>query len=400
MNPIRVTIAEDNPSVRAAVAELLAADRGIDVVGLAADATEAISLAEEVLPDVALLDVRMPNGGGVRAAHDIRRVSPLTRILAFSVYDDRETVLAMLRAGAHGYLLKGSSGEEILRAIREAVTRGSALSAGVAGTLVGALSGHLQRSEEEAQRQARLLERIEAVLGAPQSSIEMVYQPVVGLATGRVVGAEALSRFQPQPIEPPDVWFTNALEVGRRVDLELAAVAMQVADVVAIPPSTFLAVNLSPDTVTSGRLAEVVAKVPAGQLVIEITEHAPVADYAGLSAALEELRAGGARLAVDDAGAGYASLRHILLLSPDYIKLDVSLTRSIEADPARRALAVALIGFAGETGATIIAEGIETRDQLSTLLALGVGLGQGFFLAKPGPLPVPTRITAYADDSL
>jgi EAL domain-containing protein (putative c-di-GMP-specific phosphodiesterase class I) len=119
--------------------------------------------------------------------------------------------------------------------------------------------------------------------------------------------------------------------------------------------------------------------------VIEVTEHVPVEDYDALNAHLEGLRARGTRLAIDDAGAGFASLRHILLLHPDVIKLDVSLTRGVEDDIARRALASAFISFAAEIGATIVAEGIETRTQFETLRRLGVRYGQGWYLARPAP---------------
>ena len=109
-------------------------------------------------------------------------------------------------------------------------------------------------------------------------------------------------------------------------------------------------------------------------------------DYEQLAASLANLRRMGVRVAIDDAGAGYASLRHTLLLSPDIVKVDISLTRSIDIDRGRRALASALISFADEMDMTIVAEGIETAEELRTLLDLGVRFGQGFFLAEPGPL--------------
>jgi EAL domain-containing protein (putative c-di-GMP-specific phosphodiesterase class I) len=124
----------------------------------------------------------------------------------------------------------------------------------------------------------------------------------------------------------------------------------------------------------------------AGRIVVEITEHERVEDYALLGSALDHLRMLGARIAIDDAGAGFASLRHTLQLSPDIIKVDISLTRDIDKDRAKRALASALISFADEMGMSIVAEGIETKTELATLLELGVPFGQGFYLAKPAPL--------------
>jgi len=122
-----------------------------------------------------------------------------------------------------------------------------------------------------------------------------------------------------------------------------------------------------------------------------MTEHAPVGDYEALNRALQPLRAGGVRVAVDDAGAGFASLRHILLLVPDIIKLDISLTRGIDTDRPRRALSCALVAFARETSTVIVAEGIETGAELRTLKEIGVSQGQGFLIAKPMAPPIDER---------
>ncbi|MBV8960015.1 MAG: EAL domain-containing protein, partial [Actinobacteria bacterium] len=149
-----------------------------------------------------------------------------------------------------------------------------------------------------------------------------------------------------------------------------------------------LAINVSPTTAMTGELAQLLARYPQERLVLELTEHAQVDDYDRLLEALTRLRSRGVCLAVDDAGAGFASLHHILLLSPDIIKLDISLVRDIHEDPVKRALACSLVTFAREIGSTIIAEGIETPDELATLADLGVPWGQGYHLGRPAPLPV------------
>jgi EAL domain-containing protein (putative c-di-GMP-specific phosphodiesterase class I) len=145
------------------------------------------------------------------------------------------------------------------------------------------------------------------------------------------------------------------------------------------------------ETACSPQLLRAIQFAPAPRrIVLEVTEHAAVRDYGRLNAAVGTLRSRGVRLAVDDAGSGFASLQHILRLAPDFIKLDMELTRDVDNDLARRALAAALISFAAEIGATIIAEGIETEAELSTLRDLGVAYGQGFFLARPAELPTAT----------
>jgi EAL domain-containing protein (putative c-di-GMP-specific phosphodiesterase class I) len=122
------------------------------------------------------------------------------------------------------------------------------------------------------------------------------------------------------------------------------------------------------------------------RLVLEMTEHAVVEDYDALQAALAQLRRFGIRVAVDDAGAGFASLRHILSLVPEFIKLDRSLTSGIDSDLPKRALARGLISFAQEIGTSVIGEGVETASELEALRELGVGFAQGYYLGRPVPL--------------
>jgi EAL domain-containing protein (putative c-di-GMP-specific phosphodiesterase class I) len=181
--------------------------------------------------------------------------------------------------------------------------------------------------------------------------------------------------------------------------LELHALRLALDALPSIPPEIRLNVNASPDLVLTEHLGRALEGAPLGRLVLEITEHAAIEDYGPLNRALGPLRARGLGLAVDDAGAGYASFRHVLNLKPDFIKLDVSLTRSIDSDPARAALAGALIAFARETGGKIVAEGVETASELRALEALKVDKVQGYFLGKPMPLEHVIRtLTGTAAD--
>jgi len=150
-----------------------------------------------------------------------------------------------------------------------------------------------------------------------------------------------------------------------------------------------MSINASPATAASTGLAELLESRPLHRLVLEVTEHDAVTDYEVLIASLKDMRARGLRLAVDDMGSGYANLRHILELHPDVIKLDVALTRGIDLDTPRRALAASFTTFARQIGAKIVAEGMETRSEYETLRELGVHLGQGYYLARPGGLPLP-----------
>ncbi len=135
--------------------------------------------------------------------------------------------------------------------------------------------------------------------------------------------------------------------------------------------------------VISGAIGRILEKTPIAQIVLEVTEHSFVSDYAELAAALKSLRGRGLKFAVDDAGAGYASFRHILQLKPDIIKLDIEIIRDIDTDINKQALAAAIIGFAKETGSVIVAEGVETQSEMETLRRLRVSKAQGYLLGKP-----------------
>lgn len=222
-----------------------------------------------------------------------------------------------------------------------------------------------------------------------QQGVEPVFQPIVDLATRRAIGFEALSRFPP-PDRNPLRWFGDAEIAGLRAELEFAAVraAMQRFD--QLPKDTYLSVNFSPGVLNDlGRvdLGGLAADLPLGRIVLEVTEEAPIDDYARLGEALSEIRRRGTRLAIDDVGAGFASMRHIVQLRPDIIKLDITLVRDIDTDPSRRALAASIAQFGSKTGASVVAEGIETQAELATLIELGIPYGQGYFLGKPAPAP-------------
>lgn len=226
------------------------------------------------------------------------------------------------------------------------------------------------------------VERIAALL--ERDTLAMVYQPIHRLDTGAAVGVESLARFSDQDMRAPDQWFTEAAEAGLGVELEMLAVRQAIRGLPYIPGDHYLAVNVSPETAMSDALAVAVAAAPAGRLVVEVTEHATVTDLAGLNEALARVRKN-AKIAIDDVGAGYSGLRRILDLKPDILKLDMSLTRDIDSDPARAALAQAMVAFADGIGCRIVAEGIETDAEWARLSGLGVGYGQGWHFSRPMP---------------
>jgi len=391
---IRVLIADDEAVLRTALADLVTSDDGLELVGAARDADEAIAMAEATSPDVALVDVRMPAGGGLRVAEELHRRAPNTRVIAHTAVDDRATVVRMLRSGAVGYLVKGTPPADILVAIRGASRGQPTVSPDVMSGLVKDLSAQLEREEVATTTRLERVERItRAIEGEGRS---LVFQPIVELATARLVGVEALSRFDGDPDWPVHRWFAEAADAGMGVELELACNRDALEVLERLPEDVYLSMNASHRTAGSDGLLELLDDVEAARIVVEITEHERVEDYDELARALGRIRERGARIAIDDAGTGFASLRHLLLIDPEIIKLDVSLTRGIDTDARKRALAAALTSFAEEIDKTVVAEGVETPAEQQTLRDLGVRFGQGYYLGRPaaleevvGPEPSP-----------
>ena len=383
--PTRVLIADDRAEIREVLSALVASEPALELVGVAEDTDRAIALAEQHRPDVALIDFKMPGGGGPRAAREIGRCSPKTRVVALSAYEDRGSVFEMLRAGAVGYLVKGASASEIREAI-ERMARGQAvLSPELMDPVVSyARQQSVQESAVEQVERARVaLVRRALAPGA----LSAVFQPIVELESGRPVGYEALARFAIEPVRSPPEWFAEAEAVGLRTDLELAAVRAALEHLDRLPDGAFISVNVSPRVLLSPSMLETLGYVPPDRLVVETTEHAEVEDYDALRRALLELRRHGARLAVDDAGAGINSLQHVRQVAPDMIKIDVSLIRGIENDSWAQAITDAFVALGRRKDMLVIAEGIESKRIVYVLQALGVRYGQGYYVGRPGPLP-------------
>ena len=248
---------------------------------------------------------------------------------------------------------------------------------------------------DEAARQLAATQLAVAVRDviAAGDSLEMHLQPIVALdkPLGTPAGYEALARFQTSPYEPPNVWLERASHAGLQHELELSCVRNAITHLNAFPATPYLAVNVSPATLVSAEFERIVSDVPADRLVVEVTEHEVVREYDALVRVIGGLRDRGLRLAVDVAGAGFASFRHVLELSPEIIKLDTHLIRGVSEDHSREALVRSLVSFAEDVGATLVAEGIESRADLMTLRNARVPFGQGYLFAHPGPAPTILR---------
>ena len=214
-------------------------------------------------------------------------------------------------------------------------------------------------------------------------SIQVALQPIVELATGRCIGMEGLSRF-PAGFGAPDVVFGAAHEAGLGDDLERLAVKTVLDLLPTLPDHVYLAINLAPSLacdLTSALPPHL--DLPWHRLVLEVTEHAVIESYAELRNGLKPLRKKGLRLAIDDAGAGYASLQHVVEMRPDIIKVDRSLVDGLARDPARRSVVSGFVLLAFELGATVLAEGVETAEDLYAARRLGVSAAQGYVVDRP-----------------
>jgi EAL domain-containing protein (putative c-di-GMP-specific phosphodiesterase class I)/CheY-like chemotaxis protein len=216
------------------------------------------------------------------------------------------------------------------------------------------------------------------------------FQPVVELVGGLTVGYEALTRWDDGA--PADAPFAEARRIGMSIEIEIETLRSALIAATELPGGGWLSVNLSPQTIMEYQgLPELLAG--AGKpIVVELTEHDRIDNYDELRARIAALGQG-VRVAVDDAGAGYSTLSHVLALEPAFVKLDLSWIHGIDRNRPRQAMITGLVHFANETGCELIAEGVETVEELEVVRHLGVTFGQGFFMG-PAALAADLAVTA------
>ena len=384
----RILVADDDPSNLLVVDRLLRSAGVVDVHQVQ-DARQVADRCVQVQPDLLLLDLHMPHLDGVEVLDELHQVLapdtflPVIVVTADVTDDARHRAL---QAGAKDHLTKPLDRDELLLRL------GNHLETAALYRQVQGENRRLQAELDEQDRSRRAvqdeLQQIESKVRRvlDEGAVEMVFQPVVDLGSGRVVALEALARFPMDPVRAPDTWFADAARVGLELDLELAAARAALGHLPELAADLLLAVNVSPHVAMTDAFREAIAPVSSRRVVVELTEHLPIDDYDLVVEGLAPLRADGVAVAVDDAGAGYAGLQRLVRLRPDVVKLDRELTVGIDTDPARRAMAASMVHFAGEIGAVVVGEGIENQAAVDALRHLGVQLGQGYHLARPGPL--------------
>jgi EAL domain-containing protein (putative c-di-GMP-specific phosphodiesterase class I)/DNA-binding LytR/AlgR family response regulator len=274
-----------------------------------------------------------------------------------------------------GLLVLGASAHAPLPARARLIDELLAEAIDFAGVATGLLGLSLHARAERDRR------RFDMAALVHNGQFDSAFQPMVDLGDGRVIGYEALTRFRDGV--GPEARFAEAASLGVGAELELATLATAIEASATLPSGTFLSVNVTPGLILECRdqLCDLVGRANRS-VVIELTEHDAVEDYGMLRSTIQSLEPE-VRVSIDDAGAGFASLRHVVMLQPDFVKLDRTWVTGIDSDPTRQAMVAGLSHFARTTGCDLVAEGIEVESERTTLAELDVRFGQGYLLGPP-----------------
>ena len=376
---IRVLVADDEHMVVDVLRALVGSDSSLRFVGAASDAEQAIDLVLEEQPDVVLLDVRMPGGGGLRAAREISERCPPTKIIALSAHEDADTVIGMIAAGAHGYVPKGSSTDKILRTIHR-VAGGRRPSLGAKPDLKLVPPARPQRDERAANVARAIID----------GAVTVELTPIVDIETGQVAGLEAKPRLATLPHRSYDAWCADAQSVGLLMDLELAAFREARSVLRKVPDGIFLEIEVSPFTASEARFRRSIQSAASSRIVLAFS---PLVGSGGVKindvdfvATLEALRTRGVRVAATDAGTGLSGLHHLRSLAPDYVRLDATLTRAVDGSFSKHSVVAAVVACARQVGARVVADGVDSDEQLDEIRSLGVHLVQGPLVGEATPI--------------
>jgi EAL domain-containing protein (putative c-di-GMP-specific phosphodiesterase class I)/FixJ family two-component response regulator len=382
----KVLVIDDNAG-NLSLLEAILFRAGLKSIYTESDSREVIRRLPELNPDLIVLDLHMPHLDGYEVLHQITEYArgAYLPVLVLTADSSRTATYRALESGAQDFLNKPFDNTELVLRIRnllhtrflQLILREHTIQQN------GAITHHEKPPVADHQSDLRH-ERIDRAL--KPGGIDMSLQAIVDSSSWEKIGFEALSRFSESPLRTPDVWFAEADDIGRGIELELCAVSHALESMPAIDQrheDAFLSINVSPATLLSQRLEAVLPADLCPRIVLELTEHVPVENYDAVLDAMSTFRERGVRLAIDDTGAGYAGFRHLLSLRPEIIKLDISLTRGVDTIASHRALASALVIFAEDVGAQILAEGVETGSQARALRAIGITWMQGFYFGIP-----------------
>jgi DNA-binding NarL/FixJ family response regulator len=375
---IGVFVADDEETVVDVLRAVIATDPSLRFVGSANDADAAIAGVALAAPDVAVLDVRMPGGGGIHAAREIRRRELPTKIVALSAHEDADTIVAMVGVGADAYVPKADPTEKIVRAIHRVVDRGWQDDR---THVPPVLAPPLPQRNERAPRVAR------AIL---EGAVTPGFEPIVDVGTRQVVGVDVRPRIRLWPDRAYDGWLADAAAEGLLVDLELTAFRAALPMLQWLPDDVFVEVQITAATAAHPRFRRAVAaldrRIVLGFSALEVlSEDARDVLVAGVS----EFRGRGIGISARDVGPGIEGLRQLSRLSPDHAWLDPTITRGLGHSFTVHSVAATVVACADEAGARVIADGVTSMAQLDELLALRVAMAAGPLLGTPLDRPEP-----------
>lgn len=366
-----VLVVEDDDGVRRLFVEVLR--HAGYATAQAATFGEAVGILAQGTPEVIciLVDDHLPDGRGIELVRRVRSEvdGETVPVIIVTGDDDPSAEIEALQAGASDHLRKPVGPESLVARVASHLRdRAAWLTMLDAAADRRALASSFDRLD------------VDAVIDA--GSFRPVFQPIVDLSDGRRVGYEALTRFDDG--NSPDRWFAEATVAGLGPRLELVTLEAAIEAASGLPGDAYLSVNVTPRLLSPSAALVAVLERARCPVVLEITEREAIDDYDAIRSEVAALRPT-VRLSIDDTGAGFASLRHVLLLEPDFVKLDRTWISGIDTEPAKQAMVAGLVHFAETTGCQLIAEGVETEPEQAMLVRLGVRFAQGFLLGEPGP---------------
>lgn len=354
-----VLLVDDDKLVIRAVERILVA--GGYTVAKTVDAQHAAREAMAGGYDIVVSDIHMPGMTGTELLAVLRSYGSEVPVILMTGAPSIETARDAIDLGAVQYLTKPIDREALLRAVAKAQS--------------------MPRRPREVAADPALAAGFDRALG----SLWMAFQPIVSLAAHGPVAYEALMRSREPGFQSPMPMIEYAERSGRMPELG-RAVRELCADAAAnIPRGTALFVNVHAQDLFDAELFSSSSPLAsyADNVVLEITERGAIDEVGDIAARMRRLRSLGFRLAIDDLGAGYAGLSSIATLEPDFVKLDMSLTRDLASSPLRQRLVGSMVDACRDTGMKLVAEGVETIHELSKLAELGCDLLQGYHFAKP-----------------
>lgn len=376
--PRRVLVVDDEPAVGRSLGRLLgSAGFAVSVVAAAKEALESM---EREHIDVVLSDIQMPDMSGVELLQKIRAKEPDVPVILMTGNPKVETAAKAVELGALLYLIKPIQPDYLRQMVTEACQR---------GVEARASRARLQSLPDQSATDPEQ-DRLSSAFDRAVAALRMHYQPICGAADGTIEGYEALFRSDSKELGNPGTMFPAAEKLNRVTELG-RHIRRACADTLPkAPPSALLFVNLHARDIEDPSLLEPSSPLAqyADRVVLEITERAAVGDVRKMSKGVQTLRALGYKIAVDDLGAGYAGLTSFALLEPDFVKLDMSIVRDAHLSELKRKLIGSITTLCREMDIRVVAEGIETTDELSVIRDAGCDLLQGYLLARPG-LPFP-----------